>query len=192
MQSIVYHGHRDAHQFSLGPQCRYLRSLTLFGSIPFTATNTTTATIITALQFNKSYSDSCRNLIRQNRTTLRHLNLTRMTFSVPKNRTDKPNWSPMGMLAFGKHTGLRMLKVEGCYIYGQHREAFWALCGRLDGLTICGGMGGLPGERLNRWRVRDNVNTAISASADNNSNSNSTTVEQDTGRNGSRRSGFRE
>lgn len=85
------------------------------------------------------------------------------------------------MLAYGKHTGLRTLKVEGCYIYGQHREAFWALCKRLEGLTICWAVVGLPGEVINRRKIRDKVGTAIGASASNNSNSNSTTTEQDTG-----------
>lgn len=85
------------------------------------------------------------------------------------------------MLAFGKHTGLRTLKVEGCYIYGQHREAYWELCGRLEGLTMCGVVVGLPGEGLNRRQAQKKANTAITASADNSSNSNSTTAEQDTG-----------
>ncbi|KAF9152379.1 hypothetical protein BG015_005342 [Linnemannia schmuckeri] len=162
IRSIAYHGHRDPHQFLLGPQCRYLHSLALRGSIPFNTTATP--------QFDKAYSDSCRDLIRQNRTTLRHLTLTQMTFNTPKNRIGVPNWSPMRIFAFGKYTDLRTLNVEWCYVYGQHREALWALCGRLEGLTIWGGSVGLPEEVWNRRQLRDKVNAAISSSADDNNN----------------------
>lgn len=81
------------------------------------------------------------------------------------------------MLVFGKHTGLRTLKVVGCNIYGHHREAFWALCRRLEGLTICGAVVGLPGEGMSRRQVGDKT----SASTGNNSNNYSTTADQDTG-----------
>ncbi|KAG0294462.1 Coatomer subunit delta [Linnemannia gamsii] len=158
MRSIVYQGHLDPHQFRLGSECRYLRSLTLRGTIPYN--------IPDSPQFDKAYSDSCRALVYQNRSTLRHLALTQMTFEAPKNRPGVPNWSPMGMFVFGKkYMGLKTLKVEGCHIFGPHRETFWVLCGRLEGLTICGGSIGLPEEVLSKKKLSGNIKAAIASSS---------------------------
>lgn len=70
------------------------------------------------------------------------------------------------MFAFGKkYMGLRTLKVEGCHIFGLHREAFWVLCRRLEGLTIGGGSLGLPEEVLSKKKLSGNIKAAITSSS---------------------------
>ncbi|KAF9090258.1 hypothetical protein BGX23_006130 [Mortierella sp. AD031] len=167
IRSIAYLSHDTTDQFSLGPECRWLRSLTFNGPIPFNDT------------FDKSYSDSCRLLIRQNRATLRHLELDGMVFIQTKNKAkDKvgvPNWSPFESFAFGKHTGLRSLKVTYVQVFGEHRAAFWTLCERLEVLHMKGGSYGLPGGGRKR-QVRRAVASGTAAAgldgANNNNNNN--------------------
>ncbi|KAG0381142.1 hypothetical protein BGX24_009089 [Mortierella sp. AD032] len=140
MRSLTFNGHADPTQFKLGHECRFLRSLTLSVTIPFDPSR----------GFDKAYSDRCRELIRQNRTSLRHLELEGTTFDTHKHDPGMPNWSPVAIFAFGKHTALRSLKVTRCHLHGQHKEAFWTLCERLEVLEIDGGWYGLPDERSRR------------------------------------------
>ncbi|KAF9136226.1 hypothetical protein BGW39_003671 [Mortierella sp. 14UC] len=155
MRSLTFHNHNDPTQFSLGRECRYLRSLTLTESVPFDATR----------GLGKAYSDSCRQLVGQNRSSLRHLQLVRMTFATHKCAPGVPNWSLMALFAFGNHTAPRSLKVVQCRLSGQHKEACWVLCQRLEVLGMDGGWYGLPDERSRRSRRQKRKDAIVAATS---------------------------
>ncbi|KAF9104000.1 hypothetical protein BGX29_002576 [Mortierella sp. GBA35] len=137
VRSLVYLTHYHPNQFSLGPEFRSLESLELrWASFPFRDNSNTNSSSSTRID-KKAYSDQARQLIRQNRSSLRHLALGRMKF--PRHvKPGIPDWSPFQSLAFGtKVLGLRSLELNHCRIGGLHHQlAFWTLCEQLEVLHV--------------------------------------------------------
>ncbi|KAF9934839.1 hypothetical protein FBU30_010812 [Linnemannia zychae] len=135
-RTLEYHSRVDLKLLSLGDACRNLQSLTLSCQLPFKT------------EYAQGYSKACQQLLRQNRESLRRLELKHWTFNKGVEGLVIPEWYPVTIFAFEKYTQLRELRAVDCIFYGEYEEAFWTLCERLEVLVLDGGLYGLPKEQL--------------------------------------------
>ncbi|KAF9991141.1 hypothetical protein BGZ75_004625 [Mortierella antarctica] len=124
LRSLTIHQHVSPLQFNLGKECTQLRAISITGPIPFNN------------DYTRDYWNSCKALIKQNRSRLKSLSLegtTQLHFSG-KPTPGVPRWDPI--LSCVGHTHLTELKLVLCSIRGRHLKPFWKICERLEKLTL--------------------------------------------------------
>ncbi|KAF9936132.1 hypothetical protein BGZ67_002658 [Mortierella alpina] len=124
LRSLTIHQHVSPQQFTLGKECTQLQAISITGPIPFND------------DYTREYWNSCKALIKQNRSRLTSLTVDRMQFisNYERSPLGVPQWNPI--LSCAGHTLLTELKLVVCHIRGRHLKPFWKICERLEKLTL--------------------------------------------------------
>ncbi|KAF9944790.1 hypothetical protein BGZ72_001958, partial [Mortierella alpina] len=123
LRSLTIHKHVSPQQFTLGKECTQLRAISIEGPIPFDN------------DYTRDYWNSCKALIKQNKSRLTSLTVEVMQFDIwYKPDLGVPRWDPF--LSCAGHTNLTELKLVFCNIRGRHLKPFWKICERLEKLTL--------------------------------------------------------
>ncbi|KAF9948925.1 hypothetical protein BGZ72_009189 [Mortierella alpina] len=124
LRSLTIHKHISPQQFTLGKECTQLRAISIAGPIPFDN------------DYTREYWNSCKALIKQNRSRLTSLTVESMqSISVyEKPIPNVPRWIPI--LSCAGHTHLTELRLVTCHIPGRQLKPFWKICERLEKLTL--------------------------------------------------------
>ncbi|KAF9283258.1 hypothetical protein BGZ68_005473 [Mortierella alpina] len=124
LRSLTIHKHVSPQQFALGKECTQLQEISITGPIPFND------------DYSREYWNSCKVLIKQNRSRLTSLTVDRMQFTNvwEKLPLGVPRWNPI--LSCASHTNLTELNLVLCHIRGRHLKPFWKICERLEKLTL--------------------------------------------------------
>ncbi|KAF9573866.1 hypothetical protein EC968_007823 [Mortierella alpina] len=122
LRSLTIDKHLSPQLLTLGKECTQLKAISIAGPIPFND------------EYTREYWNSCKALIKQNRSSLTSLSVHDMKSIWNKPVPGVPRWNPI--LSCAKHTNLTELKLVVCHIYGRHLKPFWKICERLEKLTL--------------------------------------------------------
>ncbi|KAI1314563.1 hypothetical protein EDD11_001992 [Mortierella claussenii] len=143
LRRLHFHGHLTPAQFLVlvNPQCCHIQSLLLTGPMPDkdkgadVEPESSTEGRQEMPQYTNAYRQRCKQLLKQNRGTLKEL-LVQGFLSPPWKAAGrgKSFWSPI--LSCVYHEQLRTLQLLECTIRGRHLKAFWKICERLERLDM--------------------------------------------------------
>ncbi|KAF9952899.1 hypothetical protein BGZ70_000440 [Mortierella alpina] len=124
LRSLTFHENLSPQQFALGKECTQLQAISITGPFPFND------------DYTRDYFDSCKALIKQNRSRLTSLRVDRMQLInvFEKLPQGVPRWSPI--LSCAGHSNLTELHLIYCNIPGRQLKPFWKICERLEKLTL--------------------------------------------------------